>query len=492
MFLTLIKHTWLGYKRSDFFSKSIAVKGIMIFVFFILVMYINMFGKMLPGLLAEHFPQRSPGQWVYSSLVFLMMMDMVIRFTSQKLPVEYVKPYLHLPVPWQYLSFIWLLRSWFHPLNIYLLFFFLPFIQLTVNPETSSQWYGLVGIFLLSIVNHSIYISIKTLVPKKSISLLISGPLILLPLAIALLYPEIIMHFSFNVFLGFVNGNHLVFASVALLIILLHLITFFNLKESSYYIYGAATSPKPGTARLKLEKKIGSHPVFGIYWLLEWRLITRNKRSKHNFWLFPFYALLAIVFFIFSNITEPGPYAVILFMIVGGYGITHLQHCFSWESRFFDFLMSRNFSIYNFLLAKYYFYFFVSWIQFLMVGIVLFFFIPSLIIIYVSMYLYVCGVGYHVYMRMGINNSCRFDPNGKASFNMEGLSGTKFLFNILLYLSIIPFFIINAIVPLPHAGSWLMGFTGLSMILFHRRWIHSLSSRLINQRYHNLALYRQK
>jgi hypothetical protein len=94
--------------------------------------------------------------------------------------------------------------------------------------------------------------------------------------------------------------------------------------------------------------------------------------------------------------------------------------------------------------------------------------------------------------RLGINNSGRFDPNGSASFNLEGLSGTKYLIILGMYLSIIPFFILDYFIKFPHSGIWLMIITGLAMIVCHKIWIKGIANRLLKQKYRNLAIYRNK
>jgi hypothetical protein len=490
MLVHIIKHSWLGFSRSDFFRKSLTVQGIILFTLFMFAVYIYGFGKRFPGILLENFPQRQPGEWVFSSLIYIMIVDLLIRFLSQKLPMNYIRPYLHLPVRWQIPSFYWLARSLFHPLNVYLLFFFRPFISQTINPETSSQGMGVAGILLLLLLNHSIYICMKTSVGRKSTGGKILGLLVLILVLASFLQPEMAMRFSLNVFLGFVNGETLVFATLISLILGLHVITYFNLKETFYILQDERKTVKIYNTGFLAQRILNLHHVYGQYWWLEWQLVTRNKRSRVNFWLVPLVSIGFMIYIISSGVTEYGAFAVLFFLIAGGYGTTHLQHTLSWESRFFDFMATRDFELQHFLLAKYYFYVCLSAIQLALFVPILAIYDISLLILYLGLFTYVCGVGYYVLFRLGINNSSRFDPNGKASFNMEGLSGTKFLITLGLYLSIVPFFILNFFIPFPHSGVLLMILIGGSMMAFHRKWITGFARRLSRQKYRNMAIYR--
>jgi hypothetical protein len=492
MLLSLIKHSWLGFARSDFFRKSIAVQGIVIFTIFIIGVYVIGFAKRLPGILLENFPQRQPGEWVYSFLVFIMIIELLSRFLSQKLPMNYIKPYLHLPVPWQVPSFYWLIRAFFHPMNFFLLFFFIPFIGQTINPEIMRQDMGVLGVFLVILLNHSIYICMKTSVGKKKITGRIIGSLILLILILSVLQTEKVMQFSLNLFLGFVKGDTMAFFSMAALIMGFHIIAFFNLKEKLFYIEDKNNSAKAMSTSTLANRIAQFHPLYGKYWWLEWQLVTRNKRSRLNFWLIPVFSIGFVIYIILSDITNYGAFGVIFFLIAGGYGATHLQNTLSWESHFFDFIATRDFSLEDFLQAKYYFYVFLSSLQFALFVPLLAIYDTSLLILCSGLFVYVCGVGYFAMFRLGINNSGRFDPNGSASFNLEGLSGTKYLIILGMYLSIIPFFILDYFIKFPHSGIWLMIITGLAMIVCHKIWIKGIANRLLKQKYRNLAIYRNK
>jgi len=124
-------------------------KGLIAFVIFFMVMNLYALGRSLPVLLQEQFPDFAPAEWVYGALPLIMLGDLFMRFFIQKVPASHVIPYLHLPVSGSTLSGYRIFRSWLHPINFYLLFFFYPFIQMTINPATSSQELGCWAFFCL-------------------------------------------------------------------------------------------------------------------------------------------------------------------------------------------------------------------------------------------------------------------------------------------------------------------------------------------------------
>lgn len=491
MLFTIVRHAWLGIARSDFFHKSLATKGLILLVYFIVGVYIYDFALKLPSILLEHLPERQPAEWVFSLLVFIMIFDMMTRFLGQKLPMAYFTPYTHLPLPrWKPAS-IWLIKSILHPWNVYPLAFIWPFITQTINPELSSQGLGVLGIFMLMLLNHSIYIYIKTALWARLLAGQIFGLCCLLLVALSVVYTDVVMSLSLNMFLGFVNGNSLLFAALAGLIVLFQLLTLINLTSGYFDV------ARHGTRRVNLIANKGRplnlislHPVYGVYWWLEWKLIWRNRRSRTNFWTLPLFGIAIAIYYAHLDAHMYLVYATILLLFAGGYGTSHFQNILSWESRFFDFIATRDINLRDFLAAKYYFYFFFATVQFLIVLPIMVFLNPPFVILYVAVYLYACGVGYSILIWVGISNSSRFDPNGSSSINYESLKGKSFLVSALLFLSIIPFFLLGSFIDNPYIGMWIMGAIGLALILFHRRWINRIANILGNQLHRNLALYR--
>jgi hypothetical protein len=493
MFKKLISHSWQMMRRSAFFEKSMFAKGIIAFVIFFMVMNLYALGRSLPVILNEQFPDFAPAEWVYGALPLIMLGDLFMRFFIQKVPASHVIPYLHLPLSRGLLSGYRIFRSWLHPINFYLLFFFYPFIKMTINPATSSQELGLLGIFLLVGINHSILMLIRT--PGKE-SKWLGFLLLFLLLSTGVAYyviPEKIMQESLNVFLAFVYARPAAFLVTLSMIVLLQLIVYRQTIKNFYQLYESGEKVEKSAGQNIIEDLLASVPVYGSYWLLEWRLLSRNRRTKSGLYTF---LPMAIAFAVYAGFwlteQEQSGMAIVYILIAGGIGSMHLQHAFSWESHFFDYIASRDLPMEVFVRAKYYFYLLIGGIQLLLVSLVLVFLNIDMMLLFVGISLYSMGLGFYIYLRAGIRHSSRMDLQGKASFNMEGVSGMKMLLGLLQFLIILPLVVIGFLLPVPHGAALLVGITGIVFLVNHRRWTRKLGQRLEARKHINLALYREK
>lgn len=490
MIFTLIRHSWLAFRRSAFFEKSIGMQAVMAFVFFIILMQISALGKVMPGILNQAFPERSPGHWVYGFWLLLMAMDLITRLFFQKMPSAQVTPYLHFPVSRGVLATYWLLRSWLTPFNVYLLIFFIPFIRRTVNPETSSQGLAILGILLFTAVMHAVLVLVRSGAARQVRWLIYSLPVLVLGSYV--LAFDLMMEASFNLILAMAKGNLLVQLLPFVFVLSLQGLAW-RYQKSGYYQAIADPGLKgllPGAGWI--ERRLAQVPVYGPYWLLEWRLVLRNNRSRSNFFTIMLMGVALMAYLAWRYNDGMEGLMVIVFMVAGGYGVFHLQHAFSWESRYFDGLLARPFSVEMFIRAKYYFYVGYALLQWLLITLVLAFININVWWLYTGMMLYACGPAMFVYLRLGITNSGRFDPNGKANFNFEGVSGMKMLVVMLLYFSILPFFFLGYFLSIPQGTALSLGVAGLAFVLTHRLWIRSLGKRFLTHKYQNLERYRQK
>jgi len=181
-------------------------------------------------------------------------------------------------------------------------------------------------------------------------------------------------------------------------------------------------------------------------------------------------------------------------MAMGSYGFIHLQYVFSWESRFFDYIATRNIDITIFIRSKYLFYCLLACIQFVVISPFVLVLKPDMFGLLLGIFFYVLGPAYCLLFYTGLGNSTRIDPNKTAFFNFEGTSGTLFFTIILLFISILPFFLIGYMLPVPTTTGFSLatGFTGLAFILFNKVWISAISRNFLKNKYRNLSKYREK
>jgi len=492
MFFKLIDHTWKMFRRSEQFNRSMFAIVMIGFVTFFIISQLNMIGRMLPGLLNNNFPQKSPAEWVYGFLPFIMLADLSIRMGFQKLAAKQVVPYLHLPISYSTLGIYQIIQAWLHPFNIYLLFFFWPFIQLTINPENNSQLAGLAGIAMLSALNQGLVMALKNLRINKKQSPLYYTAALAIIVFLFFVYPVDWTRFGLSLFLAMVNLQPSVFVSLAILILLTHIWAYCLIKKNLHYSTDQNTSSWSPVGLIRLEKLLAAVPIFGPYWVLEWRLVSRNRRSKVNFWIMIPISIALAVYVGIRPPEEVEPFIVFIFLIAGGYGSIHLQNALSWESHFFDFLATRSFDMKTFIKAKFNFYLVYALFQFLLILPVLLWFSVDMALLYSGMFLYATGFGYFFNFRIGILNPSRIDANGSSTFNMEGITGAKFLQGFTLIMSIFPFLILGIILPYQNITALLFAVAGLIFIVTQNYWISYLTRKFETRKYINLNLYREK
>ncbi len=495
IFSTLLHHGWLSFQRAHYFDRSMGIKASMVFVGFIFILYLAMAGALLPQLLGHVFPDKEPHHAFFSILLYLYAADLVTRFFVQSPPKQLIVSYLPLPVSRSNLAGFILLRGWFSIFNIYLFPLLIPLFMRTLLLPLSANafWLAMVGCLLLGAVNHSLITWFKTSPGKQvritALIMFITGAGIA-----GGLYPSAFMKVSEQLGRAFIAGNPWAFMLPLAAVVFLQSLSKKGLVQSFYDWAGSGQTKAPAGSN-RIEKFFARVPVFGPYWELEWKLIMRNRRAYGNIrqWPLVIIGIPLLLYFAPGDSSSQYQYIYLLFF-AGGYGFYHLQYAFSWESRFFDLIASRNTDMYRFIQAKYYFYTLLAVLQIGTMLILLAFAAPAMMLPLAGMCLYVTGVLFAFLLYTGVNNSTRIDPNKRASFNFEGTSGTLFMTILAAMFSVILPLIIAVFLPFGMGKSIALvtGVCGLAFILLHPSWLRATAKKFQRKKYHNLSKYREK
>lgn len=492
---TLILHASLKLRRAHYLGKSMMVKAIMGFLALILIWYLYMLGLFLPSLLEGFFPEQNILDSFFSLLLYIYAGDLLTRFFMQKIPRQSIKPYLVLPISRKFLSGFIVARSWLSPLNFYLLALLIPFFRTMSAMDSGyfSFWHALAACFLLGALNHAIIFWLKTW-PNKWHKFLLAAILIIFHLGLGgVIDRELYMHISLHISRAFISGHPLVFIAIICTIIALQLMSLTGLRQS-FYSWAGESGNVELTGHNPMEKFFNHIPVHGHLWELEWKLITRNKRARNNFYQYPL--MIPLLVFLLYNMTEETAtgMAPVLMMFMGSYGMYHLQFAFSWESRFFDLLASKQLPMSTMITSRYYFYVLLAIVQFIIMLPFIIWINPGLLYLLLALLFYITGPVFALLFYTGIGNSTRIDPNGQSFFNAEGLSGRLFITVLLIFMSILPVFALAVALPLSYLRSFslLAGFTGFVFMLFHRRWIRAAAHRFERAKHVYLNKYREK
>ena len=492
--LSLLFHGWLGFRRAHYFERSVGIRVLMVFFALMLLWYAQLAGRMMPSILQEFFPDKQVSSAFFSIWIYLFAADLLFRLSVQKLPRQMVRPYLHLPIERHILASWILVRSWFSIYNVYLFFLLLPFFR-TLFPmpaEATLFWRALLAILLLAGLNHSINSWVKaagdTRVYVKLGAIAGIGAL----LVAGLVFPGQFMAWSLRLGEGFLAGRWYVFALPPLFILWLQVLSQRALRLSMARLVGSARSRRmSGSSRTG--HFLSGVPAYGDLWELEWQLITRNKRAANGLRQWPFVVVALPLFFHFDPFGNAWQYLYMMVMVAGGYGFYHLQYAFSWESRFFDLIITRPLNLERFVRAKYLFYVAMGLLTILPVLLAMAFLRPDLLWPLAGISAYTMGPVFAYLLYISINNSTRIDPDKRSTFNMEGTSGTMFLALVVTMLSVLMLMGVAYLLPIPGATalSLVTGVSGLLFMVTHRWWTAAIARKFLRRKYHHLNKYRE-
>ena len=98
MISNFINLEWKQFFRSTYWQKSVALNLLLAFFAIFLIGMFLIMGIALYPILKEEFPESDPFITVNNILFYWILVDLIIRFFFQKLPVMSVKPLLTLPI----------------------------------------------------------------------------------------------------------------------------------------------------------------------------------------------------------------------------------------------------------------------------------------------------------------------------------------------------------------------------------------------------------
>ena len=494
MLLSILHHAWLSFRRAHYFSRGVGIRVLIGFVVLSLFWYMFLIGSALPGILQNLFPDKQPLDVMLSYLLFLYASDLSLRLFSQPVPRQGVAPYLHLPVKRSRLAALTLFRSWFSPYNVYLLALLVPFFMRTLYHPVSPQafWFMILGCLLLSGLSHSLGLFLKTYGKRNALSLTLFALALVLIIVVGWVFQDLLMVFSGKFGQALLEGNTWVFLGMGIAIAGIQPLIRKNM-EAGFYGLGSQGSTRVATSG-RLGKLFHRIPFWGPFWELEWKLLMRNKRSRQNLLQAPLMIPLILYLIIYSpagSLTAMTPF---ILMAIGSYGFIHLQYVFSRESRFFDFVATRDLDLKSLIRAKYVFYALLAVLQFILLTPFVLIWKPEAYPFLAGVFLYAIGPVYCILFYAGLGNSTRIDPNQRAFFNFEGTSGTLFFIIILIFASTIPLYIAGSLIPLesPLGFSLAAGVTGLAFLAATPAWTADVFRRFQRKKYRNLSKYREK
>lgn len=481
----------LAAKRNPAFDTNRFAKFLMYFMAVYWAAILLFLGVMLPLMFEGIVPNMEPYHIMNQGILYVMLVDFLIRFMGQPAVAQELKPYLLMPVKKNRLIDTFLIQSGLSGFNFIWFFTYVPFAFLTI-----IRFYGfggmflyLIGIWMLFVLNNYWYLLCKMLMSEKTIWYLL--PVVVygaLGCAEFLLDGLPISRFTMNLGEGFIEGNPLSFLFVLAIIVALFVL---NREIQKKLLYDEISKVKDTKMKHVSEYKfLDRYGEVGEYIRLELKLIARNKTVKAQFRM-AFIIMIGFSMVVAFTDVYDGT-GMITFICAYNYlllPIMTLGQVMTFEGNYIDGLMSRKESIYNLLRAKYYL------TTLIIVVPLLFMLFPvykgKITLLMAFAYLvFTVGVVFFLLLQLAVYNTRTLPLNSTImKSNKSSTTAQMIIMGLAMGIPLILDSLLTALFSETIAYTLLM-VIGLAFITTHNLWIKNIYNRFMKRRYENMEAFR--
>ncbi|WP_412476893.1 DUF5687 family protein [Flavobacterium sp. TBRC 19031] len=487
MFKHFIRLEWKSFTRSASFGTSIVLKIILgIFAALITIEFLAL-GLFSYDIMEEN--NLKPLETVNKILIYYLVIDLIIRYFLQKMPVTNIKPLLILPIKRSTIVHYSLGKTAISFFNIVHAFFFFPFTIRLLYEGFGYQavlWH--VGVAALFYVNNFLNILVNN---KNSVFYAVLSLLIGL---IALQYYDVfdITAYSKVFFQSLYSINYL-FLIPTILAVSVYYFSYNYFKNRLNLDDGLAK--KSEVAQTENFTWLDQFGTLGTFLKNDIRLLKRNKRSRTTLimsFIFIFYGLL---FFTQSIEAYDNPWMKVFagIFVSGGFLFTFGQFVPSWDSAYYQLMMSQNIQYREYISSKWWLMVIGTLISTLIASFYLYFGLHTYLIIVVGA-VFNIGVNSHLVMLGGAFVKTPIDLTtskqafgDKQAFNMKTMliSLPKILVPMALYT--VGYYLIS-----PNAGLVLVAAAGVLGFAFRNYVFDKIETIYKSEKYATIAAYKQK
>ena len=485
MFYKLFNHSVKNITRNIRFDVSFVLKIISSLSFIYVCFAVLYLGLNFEPIFRMYSPNLDPIDSFNSILIYLFLIGMLLLFFFQKRRTGDIIPYLHLPLNRAKIISYILVLTLFNFFNFGFILFIIPFSVKSILPTYGMQYFicYLTGILFILIFVSYFVLLLRNLISVKSF-------VVIMPLGIVFLL-IIVLHVSFEtiskaVFQGLLHGN--IFFLLLIFFSLIGLLTAnFSLLKNTIYSINSEEIGTFWTSKRSKETFLSSNII--LYALLEIKLITRNRRLKGFFiaaigFLFLFYYTL-------QNKQNGIYFSFIMYIILNGlFGYIFSQYLFSWESSYFEFILSTKFNLLKYLKAKYIIYVSLGFFVFL-------FFLPLVIQEKIDLHLFITAlfynscIGYFIIFYLATFNRSRIELNSNIFFNLQGYNGTQMIALVVIILLPCLLLLLLTVVLNVTQSLLIINLLSIFSLIYHKKWFKIILRQLKNRKYINLEGYRK-
>ncbi|PTM05971.1 MAG: hypothetical protein DA405_01895 [Bacteroidetes bacterium] len=491
MYITLLKHQWRKTTRSSFFRQGWGVKILMTIVALYFLASFGALGYFAKEILNKAFDEPAVLTPIFMGFVlYYLLVDLVMRFFLQDLTVLTVQHYLVLPIAKSKVINYLLGSSIFSFFNLLPLFLISPWAIRVVAVEQGPADAGLWFLALLGFVftNHFLAIYVKRVL---AVNVKIFGAVALV-VALAFLGDFMawfsLTELSKSIF-GPLGADPLLGLVSFGLMALIYLVNFRFLLKMTHLDRWKVAAKEASSTRFSFLEQRGP---LGLMMANELKLITRNKRTKTILWMTLFFSAYGLIFY--TNPIYKDSISWLLFVgifMTGIFLINYGQFLVSWESAYFDGILTRAYAMEEYYKSKYYLLAFSAVIMYVLTLPYGYFGIKA-IYINTACFIYNVGVNTLVLIFASTYNKKPIDLSRGSAFNYQGTGAAQFL--IIIPLMVVPMLMVYAFDLLwdGNYGLIFLALLGLIGILSRNYFIKQTVLNFQEKKYINAAGYRQR
>lgn len=489
LFIQLIAHHLKSISRNSYWSKNLLAKIIIVFAIIYLAIMLLAIGIFIDKALIELKPNQSPIITFCDGLFYFFICDFAFRFFLQSVPLIDALPYLRFKISKHQLTHYLLAKSLFTLLNIYPFIILLPFIFKVLVKEYDSFSIGIffLNFILLMLFNHFLVVFSKYYAKKYFWANTIPWGFMFLIYTLVIYLPAS-NQFFFSLGNHLLNGNIYITLFIFVFLFGIYLVNYRLIKANFYVNFSSAHvfKNKYWLNTSFLEK----YGEIGTYLNLELKLIWRNKRTRQMLYV-SFFLLIYFVFTMFGGVQNSKIFSV-FFCSVAPFAFTfsYGQFIFSWESTYFDGLMSKKVDWHRYISAKYYLLVFATIISYPAVAVAAFF-MKIDFIMFNAIVIFNIGTNLFLILYIATYNSTKIDIAKGQMLNYQGTSLSNFIGVMLIMILPISFISFCQYLLSPTDAHLLLTAIGVALIAAHTYFLKLISRQFLRRKYKNLEGFRK-
>jgi hypothetical protein len=477
---------WKAFVRSASFGTNLALK---IFLGFVALLYA--FILLMAGIGAFYGLKKmnlDPLQQVNKFLIYYFLIDLGIRLLLQKIPVMNIRPLLALPFKRPTIvnfSIGKTLLSFFNFLHV---FFFLPFTIVLL-----IEGYDVVSVILWHLAMVALVYSnnfLNIILTNKDNVFVVFTAIVLVLGGFQYYHFFTITDYTSVFFDGLFNTKWM-FLFPVLALAGLYYYTFVYLKNNLYLDAGLST--KHEIAETENLTWLNQFGTLGTFLKNDIKLIKRNKRSRTTVVMSILFLFYGFIFFR-ENSHQPEVMRIFAGIFVsGGFLFTFGQFVPSWDSSYYQLMMTQNISYKGYLSSKWWLVVIATFVSTILASFYLFYGWQIYLTIVVGA-IYNIGVNSHLILLGGAYTKTPIDLSmskgafgDKKAFNTNTmlLSLPKLLLPVLLYWA-------GSAIMNPNLGLVFVAVAGVLGFALRDKVFSMIEKIYKTEKYNTIAAYKQK